>query len=513
MGSIICIYTFEAIPFASNNSLKPFFYLYKVKIPRMKPAPLLFLTAIQLVRLQKGEARFLLVNVDGGEDVRLNVAPGPKRCLNEHDINCSDNNPCCKGLTCHKYRTNLASQCWNESSETTRDKDDLIVADTQKKCFNDKDCSTGDVCLPPVCGPSMCGRPIEHAEPPKQVEYDESLTTKWCKLNKDVEGRNGCMDDKQCLDNARGQCDKDPDCYGVSWYPNKIGQKIKLCLSRDMAPKRDGWRTMMKSEDESVKMHTFIDDSKCEWGPWKMSKCSKTCGGGKRDKHRFRQPKEGHEEAYCGPSVDAKSEDCNTDPCPIDCIWGDWKKGSCSKSCGGGTRTNERIKVVKEEHGGTCEGESTEVEDCNEDKCPLTGVACCKEKGVPKECYGFCINPESSEGRRLDSRSDRPNLCTKYKEIAAECELGYRNGPCATLYEEFYYLGVKLDLDEGEGDIHHNNDKVSSIRVRQGCTLTAYHNMGMTNSMFSLSEDVEVLEDDENDNMSSYRCICDDQEN
>ena len=63
-------------------------------------------------------------------------------------------------------------------------------------------------------------------------------------------------------------------------------------------------------------MHTFIDDSQCEWGPWKMSKCSKTCGGGKRDKHRFRQPKEGHEEVYCGPSVDAKSEDCNTDPCP-----------------------------------------------------------------------------------------------------------------------------------------------------------------------------------------------------
>ena len=84
------------------------------------------------------------------------------------------------------------------------------------------------------------------------VEYDESLTTKWCKLNKDVEGRNGCMDDKQCLDNARGQCDKDPDCYGVSWYPNKIGQKIKLCLSRDMAPKRDGWRTMMKSEGNHI---------------------------------------------------------------------------------------------------------------------------------------------------------------------------------------------------------------------------------------------------------------------
>merc|ERR1712136_384018 len=126
MGSIICIYTFEAIPFASNNSLKPFFYLHKAKISRMKPAPLLFLTAIQLMRLQIGEARFFLVNVDG-EDVRLNVAPGPKRCLNEHDINCSDNNPCCKGLTCHKYRTNLASQCWNESSVFLAESDFLHI--------------------------------------------------------------------------------------------------------------------------------------------------------------------------------------------------------------------------------------------------------------------------------------------------------------------------------------------------------------------------------------------------
>ena len=64
-----------------------------------------------------------------------------------------------------------------------------------------------------------------------------------------------------------------------------------------------------------MKLDTSIDDSKCEWGPWKMSKCSKTCGGGKRDKHRFRQPKEG-EDVYCGPSVDVKSDDCNADPCP-----------------------------------------------------------------------------------------------------------------------------------------------------------------------------------------------------
>ena len=60
------------------------------------------------------------------------------------------------------------------------------------------------------------------------------------------------MNDVQCLENGRGQCDKDPGCYGVSWYPNNIGQKLKLCLSRDMAPKNDGWRTMMKSEGNHI---------------------------------------------------------------------------------------------------------------------------------------------------------------------------------------------------------------------------------------------------------------------
>ena len=76
--------------------------------------------------------------------------------------------------------------------------------------------------------------------------YGNAITTMWCQGSKNIEGRNGCTDDKECLENARDQCDKDPDCFGVSWLSNKIEQKSKLCLSKEMEPKRDGWRTMMK---------------------------------------------------------------------------------------------------------------------------------------------------------------------------------------------------------------------------------------------------------------------------
>ena len=63
-------------------------------------------------------------------------------------------------------------------------------------------------------------------------------------------------------------------------------------------------------------------------------------------------------------------------------------------------------------------------------------------------------------------------------------------------------------MDEGDGDIHDRNDQVSSIRVKQGCTLTAYRDMGYKGMILSLSEDLKWLEK-ENDKISSYRCICD----
>ena len=44
--------------------------------------------------------------------------------------------------------------------------------------------------------------------------------------------------------------------------------------------------------------------------------------------------------------------------------------GTCSKTCGTGTRTNTRIKLVEEANGGTCSGQPTEIEECNTQPCP-----------------------------------------------------------------------------------------------------------------------------------------------
>ena len=44
--------------------------------------------------------------------------------------------------------------------------------------------------------------------------------------------------------------------------------------------------------------------------------------------------------------------------------------GECSTTCGAGTRTNTRVKLVEEANGGTCDGEPTEIEECQAGECP-----------------------------------------------------------------------------------------------------------------------------------------------
>ena len=88
--------------------------------------------------------------------------------------------------------------------------------------------------------------------------YDDPLTTKWCKDSKDIDGRNRCESDQQCLENARGQCDNSPYCFGVMWNRRVITQKLRICLSRELDPKTDGWHTMLKSEGNHKLFWSFI---------------------------------------------------------------------------------------------------------------------------------------------------------------------------------------------------------------------------------------------------------------
>ena len=79
-----------------------------------------------------------------------------------------------------------------------------------------------------------------------QIQYDAANAIEWCVDHEDVDGRNGCTSDETCLANGRNICDADSNCFGIAWYNANLNVGLKICRSKVMATKTDGWRTMLK---------------------------------------------------------------------------------------------------------------------------------------------------------------------------------------------------------------------------------------------------------------------------
>ena len=55
----------------------------------------------------------------------------------------------------------------------------------------------------------------------------------------------------------------------------------------------------------------------------------------------------------------------------VDCVWGEYAIGECSKTCGDGVQTLSREILAAAEFGGKeCEGPSTKEETCFIAECP-----------------------------------------------------------------------------------------------------------------------------------------------
>src|SRR5262249_32681423 len=129
--------------------------------------------------------------------------------------------------------------------------------------------------------------------------------------------------------------------------------------------------------------------------------CSKTCGGGVRAQFRVvtNRPAAG------GKACPALSQTiaCNTQGCPVDCVVSAWATydvyndyynrinaytdvdplcsqanypniGLCSKSCGGGVRTQFRAIIVRPSNGGKACPALSQTIACNTQSCPLDCV-------------------------------------------------------------------------------------------------------------------------------------------
>ena len=105
------------------------------------------------------------------------------------------------------------------------------------------------------------------------------------------------------------------------------------------------------------------------WGSWgEWTSCTKSCGGGSRTKIRECLLLSGAQDSSSCLGVKENTEVCNPETCPD---WTDWTEWTpCTASCGGGVRKRRRDCVEVRNTESKCVGDYEEIEDCGIEECP-----------------------------------------------------------------------------------------------------------------------------------------------
>ncbi|XP_060592575.1 uncharacterized protein LOC132747263 isoform X3 [Ruditapes philippinarum] len=135
-----------------------------------------------------------------------------------------------------------------------------------------------------------------------------------------------------------------------------------------------------------------------DWGPWiNTSSCSTTCGTGSLTQSRSCDsptPSNGGEECLTlggdRALAETRTVTCFEMACPasVDGNWSDWGQWTtCSKLCGGGTRSQTRTCTNPSPANGglPCPGDSSQAEDCNTNACAGTGQTTSSQAGFSSE--------------------------------------------------------------------------------------------------------------------------------
>merc|ERR1719235_2417784 len=145
----------------------------------------------------------------------------------------------------------------------------------------------------------------------------------------------------------------------------QLGEHRKDCAKKikEGAETICGIKSIRQELYQMQSYNPFIQD--CEVGEWQPGECSVECGGGERAITREVVTPAANGGAECPPMIE--KEPCNLQPCPIDCVVGEWSEYSaCSKDCGGGVEVRSRPVYTDAEHGGEPCGDLSEQNECNE---------------------------------------------------------------------------------------------------------------------------------------------------
>jgi len=202
---------------------------------------------------------------------------------------------------------------------------------------------------------------------------------------------------------------------GVSIVAVGVGKNVQRDNLQKIAGAR-GKVIIIRNFQSLIAQLTQILNTACAidggYTNWSTSECSVTCGGGTETLTRTctnPPPSNGGKDCSgLGPAQ--KTQECSTRECPIDGGYSDWSTSECSVTCGGGTQTLKRTctNPPPSNGGKNCEGlgPAQKTQECNTNPCPIDGgytgwstsecsVTC---GGGTQTLTRTCTNPPPSNG-------------------------------------------------------------------------------------------------------------------
>jgi len=137
--------------------------------------------------------------------------------------------------------------------------------------------------------------------------------------------------------------------------------------------------SVCQSREDFEHLNMYVLQVNCT-GAWgSFGSCSKSCGGGTRSQTYTISQGALHGGQACPHAVNAvNSEACNTNPCPVNCVGSFSAWGGCSVSCGtGGSQSQTYGVSTSANYGGlACPFSNGHVarRDCNTSPCPVSFI-------------------------------------------------------------------------------------------------------------------------------------------
>jgi hypothetical protein len=193
-----------------------------------------------------------------------------------------------------------------------------------------------------------------------------------------------------------------------------------------------------------------------------VSACSVSCGEGTLKEQRTIETPQAHNGKPCDAPLE-KDVECSGDPCPVDCVWGQWSGfGTCSETCGEGSEVRTRGKEIEAAEGGAeCEGEEEQTRTCELTSCPIDGAwgeweewGSCSETCGPGDMIRsrVILTPAQFGGQHAEGNFDEIDECEDTPcpvdcvmsewEAADECSASCGGGT----YTETRTVGTEADF-------------------------------------------------------------------